>query len=52
MIAAINRHAAFIGAAARSDPTPTMYSTFDQAVQNLRSMIPQQRARLEQLIAE
>ena len=52
MIAAINRHAALIGAAARSDPTPTKYTTFDQAVQNLRSMIPQQRARLEQLIAD
>jgi spore coat protein CotH len=52
MIANINQHAAFIGDAARSDPTPTKYSTFDQAVQNLRWMIPQQRARLEQLISK
>jgi hypothetical protein len=52
MRANIDRHAAFIGDAAHSDPTPTKYTTFDQAVQNLRYMIPEQRARLEALIAE
>jgi spore coat protein H len=51
MTAAIDRHAALIGEAARSDPTPTVYATFDQAVANLRSTIPAMRARLEQLIA-
>lgn len=52
MRAVIDRNAAFIGDAARADPTPTKYSTFDQAVQNLRSNIGAQRARLEQLIAQ
>ena len=52
MLANINRHAQLIGDAARSDPTPTKYSTFDQAVSGLRSSIPALRARLEKLIAE
>jgi spore coat protein H len=51
MVAAIDRHAALIGDAARADPTRTMYSTFDQAVANLRSVVPALRARLEKLIA-
>jgi spore coat protein CotH len=52
MLAAISRHAAFIGDSARADPTPTKYSSFDQAVQNLRYTIPEQRTRLERLIAQ
>jgi spore coat protein H len=51
MVAAIDRYTAVIGDAARSDPTPTKYSTFDQAVSGLRSSIPAIRARLEALIA-
>jgi hypothetical protein len=51
MVAAIDRYAAVIGDAARSDPTPTKYSTFDAAVSSLRSSIPSMRARLETLIA-
>jgi hypothetical protein len=52
MLATINRHAEFIGAAAHADPTPPKYASFDQAVQNLRNTVPQVRARLERLIAE
>jgi spore coat protein H len=52
MLANIDRHVAFIGDAARADPTPNMYATFDQAVQNLRTTLPDLRARLEGLIAE
>lgn len=52
MIAKIDGYAAFIGDAAHSDPTPTMYTTFDLAVQNLRFTLPDMRARLEALIAE
>jgi ubiquinone biosynthesis protein UbiJ len=51
VVAAIDRYAAVIGDAARSDPTPTKYSTFDAAVSSLRSSIPSMRARLETLIA-
>jgi spore coat protein H len=51
MGAAIDRYTAVIGDAARSDPTPTKYSTFDQAVAGLRSVIPAMRDRLEKLIA-
>jgi len=52
MTAAIDRYAFVIGNAARSDPTPTKYATFDQAVSDLRSSIPALRARLEKLIAK
>jgi hypothetical protein len=52
MVANIDRYAQLIGDAARADPTPTKYSTFDNAVAGLRSSIPALRARLEKLIAE
>jgi hypothetical protein len=52
MQANIDRYTQVIGDAARSDPTPIKYSTFDQAVSGLRSSIPAMRDRLEQLIAE
>jgi spore coat protein H len=51
MVAAIDWHAQLIGDAARSDPTPPKYATFDQAVAGLRDTVPAMRARLEQLIA-
>jgi hypothetical protein len=51
MVAAINRYASVIGDAARADPTPTKYTTFDQAVAGLRTVLPDMRARLEKLIA-
>jgi len=40
-----------IGDAARSDPTPVKYATFEQAVAGLRTSIPELRQRLETLIA-
>ena len=52
MTAAIDRYLAVIGDAARADPTPPKYSTFDQAVVGLRNVIPDMRARLETLIAQ
>jgi spore coat protein H len=52
MLANVDRHAAFIGDEARAQETPTMYSSFDDAVGELRRVIPELRARLEQLIAE
>jgi spore coat protein H len=51
MNAAIDRYTAVIGAAARADPTPTMYSTFDQAVAGIKGSLPAMRDRLENLIA-
>jgi hypothetical protein len=51
MVAAIDKYAGVIGDAARADPTPAKYSTFDQAVAALRSSMPSMRARLEKLIA-
>lgn len=51
MLAAIDRYVRRIGDAARSDPTPIKYASFDQSVAGLRSSIPAMRARLEQLIA-
>jgi spore coat protein H len=51
MVATINRYASVIGDAARADPTPTKYTTFDQAVSGLRALIPDMRGRLENLIA-
>jgi hypothetical protein len=50
VVAAIDRYTAVIGDAARSDPTPTTYSTFDQAVAGLRGSIPAMRDRLQKLI--
>jgi hypothetical protein len=47
----IDRYLDVIGDAARSDPTPTMYSTFDAAVSYVRSTLPAMRDRLEKLIA-
>ena len=52
MLAEVERHAAFIGHHARARETPTMYSSFDDAVGELRRVMPELRARLEQLIAE
>jgi spore coat protein H len=52
MVATIDRYTEVIGDAARSDPTPVKYSSFDQAVSGLRSSIPALRARLEGLIAK
>ena len=52
MTATIDRYLALIGNAARADPTPTKYSSFDQAVISLRNLIPSMRARLETLIAQ
>jgi ubiquinone biosynthesis protein UbiJ len=51
MVANIDRYAQLIGDAARSDPTPIKYATFDQSVASLRSSIPALRQRLETLIA-
>jgi spore coat protein CotH len=51
MVTAIDRYTEVIGDAARADPTPAKYLTFDQAVSGLRSSIPSMRARLEGLIA-
>jgi spore coat protein H len=51
MQANIDRYAALIGGAARADPTPTKYTSFDGAVIGLREGIPALRARLEALIA-
>jgi hypothetical protein len=51
VVANINRYASVIGDAARADPTPNRYSTFDQAVAGLESVLPDMRARLEKLIA-
>lgn len=51
MVSAIDRYVAVIADAAHADPTPTKYSTFDQAVAALRGSIPSMRARLEKLIA-
>ncbi len=51
MDATIDRYLDVIGDAARADPTPTVYSTFDAAVSGLRSSLPSIRARLEELIA-
>jgi spore coat protein H len=49
--AAIDRYTSVIGDAARADPTPTMYSTFDDAVAWLKGSLPAMRDRLEKLIA-
>jgi hypothetical protein len=51
MNAAIDRYLAVIGDAARSDPTPTTYSTFDAAVSDIRRNLPAIRGRLEELIS-
>lgn len=52
MIENIDRHAAFMGDEARAPETPIMNVTFDEAVQNKKSIIPQLRAQLEQRIAQ
>ena len=52
MVAAIDQYTSVIGDAARSDPTPTKYSTFDNAVSSLRGSMRSMRSRLEQLIAQ
>jgi len=52
MLAAIDRHAEFVREAAEADPTPPSYGGFDPGLDYLRSVIPELRARLEQLIAE
>jgi spore coat protein CotH len=50
MVARIDHYTKVIGDAARSDPTPAKYSTFNEAVSGLRSSISIMRARLEKLI--
>ncbi|MBN1610278.1 MAG: CotH kinase family protein [Polyangiaceae bacterium] len=50
MVDAIDRHAAFIEEEVRADHTPTTYSSFDSAVDGLRSVVPELRARLEALM--
>jgi spore coat protein H len=50
MTSLIDRYLGVIGDAARSDPTPTTYSSFDAAVTGLRSSLPAIRDRLEKLI--
>jgi spore coat protein H len=52
MLETIDRHAEFIGDEARSDATPTEYGTFDGSVSGIKSVIPDLRAHLEELIAE
>lgn len=51
MAARIDEYTKLIGDLARTDPTPTKYSTFDGAVSSIRSAIPALRTRLLQLIA-
>jgi spore coat protein H len=51
VLASIDRYEQLIGAAAHADPTPTKYTSFDNAVSGLRASIPDMRARLEGLIA-
>jgi hypothetical protein len=52
MLANIDRHAAFVSAEARADPTPSSYGDFDSAVADLRSVVPALRERLKQLLAK
>lgn len=51
MLDTINAHTAFIGEQARATETPTMYTSFDGAVAELRRTIPRLRNRLEDLMA-
>jgi spore coat protein H len=51
MNALINGYLEVIGDAAREDPTPTVYSSFDASVSYLKSQIPVIRQRLETMIA-
>ena len=52
MIAQIDRHQALIEEEARAKETPTTYTSFDNAVEGLRRVVPELRNRLEGLIAE
>lgn len=52
MIETIDKHVAMIGDEARAEETPVMYTSFDEAIDFLKSEIPNMRARLEALIAE
>jgi spore coat protein H len=52
MLDKIDQYVAFIGDEARAEATPTMYGTFDDSVEYLKSMIPELRDRLEELIRE
>jgi hypothetical protein len=52
MNANIDRYQAVIQDAADADPTPTLYTTFDTAVANIRNTLPAIRQRLEKLIAK
>ena len=52
MLATIDAHEALIGEYARAAETPTMYTTFDAAVKDMRNVVRQLRTRLEKLIAE
>jgi hypothetical protein len=52
MNANIDRHVAFIEEEALKTETPTMYTTFAYAVQDLRDTLPRLRERMEGLLAE
>jgi spore coat protein CotH len=52
MLATIDHHAGFIADEAHADPTPIMYTTFDDAIVSLPQTVVDLRARLEALIAE
>lgn len=52
MLRTIDSYAALIGDEARAPATPTMYTTFDGAVGEVRRSIPLLRQRLEDLIAK
>lgn len=49
---AIDRHVALIQEEAEKSETPTMYTTFAMSVQYTRDIIPELRARMEQLLEE
>lgn len=51
MTAAIDKHVAFIEEEAQKPETPTMYTSFPEAVAYLRSTMPLLRERMELLIA-
>ena len=52
MTDAIDQHANFIRAEVLADPTPLTYGTFDGSVSYIKSVIPELRARFEQLLAD
>ena len=52
MLVTIERYRDFVGEAARAKETPTMYAGFDRAVEEMKSVIPNLRERMEDLIAD